>query len=375
VVPAVIDTTPPQNVETEKSVLGAMMLDKSAIYQVVPMLHGSDFYKVSHEQVWNAIIKLHADGKPVDEMTVAAALDPTHLEKMGGPLYLHSLTESVTVTANVTYHAAAIKDLSGRRKLLDELRRAGQDVHQSPDPIEAILGRHEARLSSVPTSIPDQMSNVMTLDEFVDQDLPANDWVIPGLMCRGDRLVLTGMEGLGKTVLMRQIAICAAAGVHPFTWADVPPMTVLFVDAENPASIMVKSFGQMRDAMRRNRGGVDEKRLWIERKPAGLNLGQAKDRLWLQRQVQLINPDLLCIGPAYKLFQGRTGEKDEDLARQVTAALDSVRDIVNCALIVEHHTGHATPGQKRDVRPICGCCGPSSATASVKRTVSRKTTG
>ena len=56
-----------------------------------------------------------------------------------------------------------------------------------------------------------------SLREFLDRDDPPFDWVVPGLLERGDRLILTGAEGLGKSVLMRQLAVCAAAGVHPFT--------------------------------------------------------------------------------------------------------------------------------------------------------------
>jgi RecA-family ATPase len=85
------------------------------------------------------------------------------------------------------------------------------------------------------------MADLMNFDEFMDQPLLAEDWVIPELLDRNDRLVITGTEGAGKSIWMRQMAVCAAAGLHPFLGTNCDPKTVLFVDAENPAKIMVKT--------------------------------------------------------------------------------------------------------------------------------------
>jgi hypothetical protein len=351
---ALNDRTPPNDIDAEQAVLGACLV-AGKILEDVSTLNGQDFYRPAHEQVWSAMKHLHGKGSPVDPLTVKARLTETgEINRVGGAPYLHTLYASVMVASNAGYHAAIVRDRAARRRLIEEHTRGLQDAYSSEDPIEAIVGRSEARLRTVPTAEPDYVGNLMSFDEFCDQPIPEEDWVIPGLLDRGDRLILTGLEGLGKTILMRQLAVAAAAGVHPFSLKAVQPMTVLFVDAENPKKIMTKSFRSLRDAIRRNRGPMDEKRLWIERVPAGLNLGDAKDRLWLQRLVSLVNPDLLCIGPAYKLYRGNGREKDEDLARGVTSALDMIRESVGCALVLEHHSGHGETATKgvREVRPF-----------------------
>jgi RecA-family ATPase len=141
--------------------------------------------------------------------------------------------------------------------------------------------------------------------------------------------------------------------LHPFLGTTCEPKTVLFVDAENPAKIMVKTMGRMRDAAAYKKSPVDPNRLWIRRRPEGLNLADPAERLWLKREAQTVNADLLCIGPAYKLYFGGKGEREEDLARQVTVALDLVRDAAGCAVILEHHSPHQSSNDRaRNVRPI-----------------------
>jgi len=349
------DRTPPHDHETEQLILGSILFDKEAHATALEILTGADFYQPSHEMIWNAAKALRAAGKPVDAVTVGdALLRNKELHRVGGKPYLADLLGFVVTTMNVDHHCLIVKDLSAQRRLIQAAERNVQDAWQSTDPIEAKVARAEDELRKVPTAEPSNIGNVMSLDEFCDQALPDNDWIIPGLLNRGDRLMLTGSEGLGKTVLMRQIAVCMAAGIHPFTMQPIQARTALFVDAENPTSIMVKSFGQMRANVRAKRGPIDEKRLWIERTPAGLDLGDPKDKLWLQRLVSLIRPDLLCIGPMYKLHGSKkTGQTEEDLARSVMIALDDIRTSVDCALVLEAHAGHGDSSAKvREMRPF-----------------------
>lgn len=344
---------PPQDLAAEQAVLGSVMLSKSALEAVLPLLRGSEFYRPAHTIIWEAIKGLERSSQPVDAVMVAGALATAPERTWGGAAYLHTLIASVVVTENVTFYVAIVKDKAARRKMLDAALSIQQEAYQSPDPIEVLIARAEERLRDVPVAEPDLTGTLMSLDEFCDQEFSDEDWIIPDLLDRGDRLILTGTEGLGKTYLMRQFAVCAAAGVHPFTFQAITPRTALFVDVENPAKIMRNSFRELRANIHAKRGPIDEKRLWIERAPAGLDLGDPTDVLWLQRLVSLVRPDLLCIGPAYKLYKGAGKASDEDLARNVTSALDAIRESVNCALILEHHPGHGDSSAKdRSVRPF-----------------------
>src|SRR4029450_4999998 len=89
------DRTPPQDMEAEQCVLGAMMMSKDAIADVVEALRGADFYRPAHEQVYDAILDLYGRGEPADAITVAAELTKRgEIGRVGGAPYLHTLLAS-----------------------------------------------------------------------------------------------------------------------------------------------------------------------------------------------------------------------------------------------------------------------------------------
>ena len=186
-----------------------------------------------------------------------------------------------------------------------------------------------------------------TLRTFLDVVERPQDWVIPDMIERGDRLIWTGYEGLGKSWIVRQLAVAAAAGIHPFTGQRFPPRRVLYVDCENPERLSRRSFRRMtRVAVTLGTRAVDM--LCVEHIPAGLDLSDPEDVSYLCDLVAAHEPDLLTIGPFYRLHSSDTN--DEKAARQVVAALDAARLRSGCALLVEHHPGHGDPGN-RSLRP------------------------
>lgn len=190
----------------------------------------------------------------------------------------------------------------------------------------------------------------MTAGEFVNVTDAPYEWVIPGLLERQDRLILTGTEGLGKSVLIRQIAVCAAAGLDPFTRMKIEPQRVLIVDCENGPTKIRRGLRGLLTQARRNSPTADTN-LFIESRPEGLDLTRPEDELWLVKRVNAIKPAILLTGPIYRLHSKDPNE--EKPARDVTRVLDRCRAIANCALVTEAHAGHgsAMTGKERPVRP------------------------
>jgi replicative DNA helicase len=187
-----------------------------------------------------------------------------------------------------------------------------------------------------------------TLGEFLSREDPDYSWVIPGLLERGDRLILTGSEGLGKSVLQRQLAVCAAAGVHPFNHRKVAPVRVLLVDCENGPTKLRRALRGLVDQARRF-GDDPSMNMWIEAIPQGLDLTKPDDEMWLVRTVAALQPDLLLTGPIYRLHAANPN--DEEPARKVTQVLDRCRSAANCAIVTEAHAGHGYGGLERPIRP------------------------
>jgi replicative DNA helicase len=110
---------PPQDEGAEQSVLGAMLLSKDAIADVVEVVRGSDFYRPAHELIYDAVLDLYGRGEPVDAITVSAELTRAgDLARVGGAPYLHTLVAGVPVAANAGYYAAIVREKAILRRLV-----------------------------------------------------------------------------------------------------------------------------------------------------------------------------------------------------------------------------------------------------------------
>lgn len=110
---------PPQDLEAEMSVLGAMMLSKEAINDVSEVLRGSDYYKPAHEIIHNVILELSGRDEPADPLTVSNELRRTgDLSRIGGAAYLHTLIATVPTAANAMYYAQIVRERAVLRRLV-----------------------------------------------------------------------------------------------------------------------------------------------------------------------------------------------------------------------------------------------------------------
>jgi replicative DNA helicase len=118
---------PPQNLEAEESVLGAMMLSPGAIGAVSEVLDASDFYRESHAVIYRAALALYAKGEPVDAITLVDELEErSELEAAGGRVRIHELAALVPASANAGHYARIVREMATLRGLI----RAGGEIAQ-----------------------------------------------------------------------------------------------------------------------------------------------------------------------------------------------------------------------------------------------------
>lgn len=121
------DRTPPQDIAAEQSVLGAMLLSKDAISDVVEILRSADFYRPAHTAIFDTIVDMYGRGEPADAITVANSLNAADaLQRIGGLPYLYTLISSVPTAANAGYYARIV----GERAVLRRLVEAGTRIVQ-----------------------------------------------------------------------------------------------------------------------------------------------------------------------------------------------------------------------------------------------------
>jgi len=174
------------------------------------------------------------------------------------------------------------------------------------------------------------------------------DWLIPGLLERRDRLILTGGEGSGKSYFSRQLAIAAAAGVHPFDHERIEPVRVLAIDAENSEVQWARNARYVTN-MARQHGTADPGKQVLVSAGTRLDLTRQADVDQVHRLMDQHRPDLVYIGPLYKLLAKAINSDDD--AAPLIVALDGLRER-GVALVMEAHAGHGKSlGGERDLRP------------------------
>lgn len=343
----------PHDLAAEQAVLGAMMLSAAAAENCRQALVPADFYRPAHGTIYATITALMREGVNPDPVTVKDRLEADgELRGNLDPPYLHTLIVAVPAPASAGNYARIVREHAVYRRLREAARRIMQSTEPGGDnDAHGLTERALRELEDVRDAGIGDGLTVQTIGEFLDgaEDDDAYDWVLPGLLERGDRLIITGMEGAGKSTLFRMMAVLGAAGLHPFTFEPVPTARVLFIDCENTARHTRRKIRPLITQARLQGHAVNDANLWIECRPQGMDLALDKDVSWLLRQVAAVNPDITFLGPLYRLAPRALQTDDE--AAPVIAALNMIR-ARGSAVVLEAHAGHAQgPGGRRDLRP------------------------
>ncbi|PTX59788.1 primary replicative DNA helicase [Kordia periserrulae] len=141
---------PPQAVDLEEVVLGAMMIDKKGVDEVIDILSPEAFYKEANKLVYEAIFQLFENSEPIDLLTVSAQLRKNaKLEVVGGDFYLISLTQKVSSSAHIEFHARIILQKFIQRSLIKISNEIIEDAYDETTDVFSLLDKAESRLYEV----------------------------------------------------------------------------------------------------------------------------------------------------------------------------------------------------------------------------------
>jgi replicative DNA helicase len=212
---------PPNDLLAEQSVLGGMLLSKDAIADVIEALRPNDFYKPSHQSIFDAILDLYAQGEPADAVSVAAMLDRHgKLRRCGGAPYLHTLISTVPTAANAGYYAGIVAEKALLRRLVAAGTRVVQYGYAGAEgaDVNEIVDRAQAEIYAVAEQRGSEDFTVLeellqpTMDEMdaiassggLSRGVPTGftefDEVTNGLH-PGQMIVIAARPGCGKSTL------------------------------------------------------------------------------------------------------------------------------------------------------------------------------
>ena len=266
------ERVPPQNIEAEQAVLGAMLIDKEAIAKATEVLSADDFYREAHRVIFSAMLELYNKNEAVDMVTVTEILKRDNkLEDIGGIAYITSLANVVLTAANVKYHADIVAEKSVLRQLVRVSTEIAAMGYEANEDVGTLLDTAESRILEISnrkkktdfTAINDVlMDSVQSIESLLQNKggltgLPAGfadlDKLTSGLH-PSDFIILAARPSMGKTALALNIVQNVALRAHKAIGGE--PRSVAFFSLE-------MSKEQLVNRMLCAEAGIDSQRLRV----------------------------------------------------------------------------------------------------------------
>lgn len=234
-----IERVPPQHVEAEQAVLGAILLQSESLITVSELLMSDDFYRVNHQKIYSAMLQVGEAGEPVDIVTLTAHLQNLgQLEEVGGVVYLAALANTVPTAANVDHYAQIVREKAVLRRLIrvaTQIAATGyegvSDVTQVIDDAErSILELSQQRLNRGFTPIRDVLMTTFERLETlysnkgsitgIPTGYPDLDKMTSGFQ-KSDLIIVAARPSVGKTAfalnITQNVAVRAGQPVAVFS--------------------------------------------------------------------------------------------------------------------------------------------------------------
>ncbi|WP_018130444.1 replicative DNA helicase [Effusibacillus pohliae] len=228
-----IERVPPQNIEAEQAVLGAVLIEPDALTVVSEILKPEDFYRTSHQKIFEGMIEVAENGEPVDIVTLTAHLQDTgQLEEVGGVSYLATLANTVPTAANADYYANIVKEKAVVRRLIKVATQIAASGYEGTDDVAGLLDEAERRIAELSnekitrgfTPIKDILLTTFERIEFlyshkggvtgIPSGYPDLDRLTSGFQ-KSDLIIVAARPSVGKTAFSLNIAqnVAVRAGV------------------------------------------------------------------------------------------------------------------------------------------------------------------
>ena len=365
---------PPQALDLEEAVLGALMLEKGALNAVVEFLKPEHFYSEAHQEIYRAIIELFKGSEPVDMRTVVNQLRKNaKLELVGGAYYIAELTSKVSSAANIEYHARVVIELAIKRNLIQIASQIHHDAYEDTTDVFELLDKTEQSIFEISDSNLrknyDNMKNLMyraitelqKLKEHKDgltgvpSGFTALDRMTSGWQS-SDLVIIAARPGMGKTAFvvsaMRNAAVDFKRPVAIFSleMASVQLVNRMIsaeaeLEGEKIRKGQLAEFEWQQLVHKTNR--LSSAPIFIDDTPALsiLELRAKCRRLKAEHGIQLIIVDYL------QLMRGDTGGNREQEIASISRALKGIAKELSVPVLALSQLSRGVETRGGDKRP------------------------
>jgi len=367
---------PPQNIEAEQSVLGAILLDKEVLTSVIEIISSEDFYRDDHKEIFDAIIDLYEKGEPIDLITVAERLKLRGtLDSVGGLEYLTSLANIVPTTENAKHYAKIVEEKAILRKLIKVSTNIINMGYEASEEVAYVLDKAEKGIFDLLQKRNTQ-GFVPIKDVLVDtfnrlEELYNSKGYITGIptgfidldyktagLHNSDLILIAARPAMGKTAFVLNIAQHAA--IHskiPVAIFSLEMSKEQLVNRMLSSEAMVDSqkmrTGKLEDSdwqkVARALGPLSEAPIYIDDTPGAsiMEIRAKCRRLKIEKNLGLIVIDYL------QLMQGKSGrsENRQQEISEISRSLKILAKEINVPVITLSQLSRA-PEQRQDHRPI-----------------------
>lgn len=369
-----LDRLPPQAVEVEQAVLGAMLIDQRAVGRAIETLDEGVFYHAAHGKIFQAIIGLYERSEAVDQLTLAEELKRRgHLEDVGGVVYLATLAAEVATAANIDHHTRIVLDRSLSRRLIETASEVSSrafegrsDVYELLDWAEQrIFSLSERRLSQgfepIETVLHETFEHIerahnrVSSVSGVDTGYADLNDMTSGFQA-GDLIIMAARPSVGKTALAlsmaRNAAVEAGVGVAVFSLEmSRQQVAQRLLCVETRVDLHKLRTGRLRDDdwlhLTRNVGRLAQAPIYIDDTP-GITVLEARAkarRLLREHGIGMVIVDYLQLMSSHQSF----GSREQEVSN-ISRGLKGLAKELNVPILALSQLSRATEA-RTDRRP------------------------
>ena len=369
---------PPQALDLEESVLGALMLEKDALTNIVDILKPENFYKDAHKEIYQAITELFNNAQPVDLLTVTNQLKKNGtLDLVGGSYYVTNLTTRVNSASNIEYHSRIILEQSIKRELINISTQVQKDAYEDTTDVFDLLDSTEQSLFDISESHIrknyKKVQNLMkeAIDEleikkerkdgitgvpsgFIDLDTITSGWQ------PSDLIIIAGRPSMGKTALVLSLIRNAAIdhnlsmGIFSLEMSSLQLVNRLISSEAELDSDKIRK-GNLKDyewqQLLHKTDLLQKAPIFIDDTPALsiLELRAKARRLKSQHDIQCIIVDYLQLMTSD--YGKSTGNREQEIA-SISRSLKAIAKELNIPVIALSQLSRAVETRGGDKRPV-----------------------